>query len=219
MSGKVGCFLFRSTVKTPQDKTALQTLIEGTDRRVYDLYGLTEEGGSMNRVKVKPAVLQWAVERSGIRSALARTFPKLGQWLTGDGGPTMKQLEALGKATLTPFGYFFLDEPPEEKLPIPLFRTLDDQPAARPSAELLKTVYTMEPDRAGSRLSDRARTGPACLCRFGHAKDPAASPGCADKEPWAWPLAGRAKRRHGRMRCVTLNVGWTRLASSSWSTA
>jgi len=50
----------------------------------------------------------------------------------------------LAKATLTPFGYLFLPEPPQEKLPIPHFRTLNDHGACRPSVELLETVYMME---------------------------------------------------------------------------
>ena len=50
----------------------------------------------------------------------------------------------IARKTLTPFGYFFLSEPPEEKLPIPDFRTLRDRPVKRPSPNLLETIYAMQ---------------------------------------------------------------------------
>jgi hypothetical protein len=62
----------------------------------------------------------------------------------GEKQPTFNQLEDLAKKTLTPLGYFFLDEPPEEKLPVPDFRTLENRPLRRASPNLLETIYTMQ---------------------------------------------------------------------------
>ena len=62
-------------------------------------------------------------------------------WIRGEGRPTYKQLEALAKATYTPFGYFFLSEPPEESIPIPDLRTIGNRFATNPSLDLLETVY------------------------------------------------------------------------------
>lgn len=87
----------------------------------------------MNRVAVKPALLRWARERSG-RSVdrLAVKFPKLEAWEQGEAQPTLKQLEQFAKATFTPVGYLFLQEPPVERVPIPDFRTIANTPTGRP---------------------------------------------------------------------------------------
>jgi hypothetical protein len=50
----------------------------------------------------------------------------------------------LARKTLTPFGYFFLPEPPDDKLPIPDFRTVKDSGLNRPSPNLLETVQAMQ---------------------------------------------------------------------------
>jgi Zn-dependent peptidase ImmA (M78 family)/transcriptional regulator with XRE-family HTH domain len=99
----------------------------------------------MSRVAVKPELIRWARERSGFaESILAERFPKYVEWESGKTQPTLRQLEDLAKKTMTPFGYFFLPEPPEEQLPIPDFRTLRDQPLRRPSPNLLETIHTMQ---------------------------------------------------------------------------
>lgn len=99
----------------------------------------------MNKVAVKPSVVRWARERSGKdMSDLAKRFPKLPQWEGGEAQPTFKQLERFAKATLTPFGALFLEEPPDEKLPVADFRTLKGQQPARPSAALMTTVQQMQ---------------------------------------------------------------------------
>lgn len=99
----------------------------------------------MSRVAVNPKLIRWARERSGLdESALGERFPRLAQWQTGELQPTFKQLEDFARATLTPFGAFFLQEPPEEKLPVPDFRTMRDQRPRRPSAALLETIYQMQ---------------------------------------------------------------------------
>jgi Zn-dependent peptidase ImmA (M78 family) len=105
----------------------------------------------MTRVTVSGSVLRWAIERSGKASVVQRKFPKVREWERGQSQPTLRQLEKLAKETATPFGYLFLPEPPEEYLPIPHFRTLGDQPARRPSPDLLETVHTMQRRQAWLR--------------------------------------------------------------------
>lgn len=99
----------------------------------------------MTKVAVSKAVLSWAIERSGVPlAALQRRFPRIDAWRGGDAQPTLRQLEDLAKATATPLGFLFLDRPPEERLPIPHFRTVREDSARRPSADLLETVHSMQ---------------------------------------------------------------------------
>ena len=96
----------------------------------------------MIRVEVKPALLQWAIERAGDRAgAVRKRFPHLAEWQQGESRPTLKQLEAFAKGACVPLGYLFLPEPPEEKLPIPDLRTVGGRGVRRPSPDLLDMVY------------------------------------------------------------------------------
>jgi len=99
----------------------------------------------MTNLPVKPDLIRWARERSGLTTdVLVKHFPHYEGWERGEAQPTLRQLELLAKRTLTPLGYFFLATPPEEKLPIPDFRTVGDLPLARPSPNLLETVQVMQ---------------------------------------------------------------------------
>jgi Zn-dependent peptidase ImmA (M78 family) len=99
----------------------------------------------MSKVAVKYDLITWAKERSGLRTdALVKKFPKFREWERGEAQPTLRQLEALAKTTATPLGYFFLPNPPEERLPIPDFRTVPGAQAQRPSPNLLETIQTMQ---------------------------------------------------------------------------
>jgi len=96
----------------------------------------------MDRVDVKPSLLRWARERAGLSTgALAGRFPKLTAWESGKLSPTLKQLERFAKATFTPVGFLFLDEPPVERVPIPDFRTVAQARTEHPSPDLLDTIY------------------------------------------------------------------------------
>jgi len=97
------------------------------------------------RVAVRGQLLEWACERTGHGlDAYAGRFPKLADWVSGEAQPTLKQLEAFAKATHTPIGYFFLAVPPDEPVPIPDFRTIAGQPAARPSPDMLEMIYVCQ---------------------------------------------------------------------------
>ncbi|MGB3975556.1 MAG: XRE family transcriptional regulator [bacterium] len=94
---------------------------------------------------VKPELIRWARERSGQNpDYLGKRFKKLAAWEQGESYPTLKQLEEYAKATHVPLGYFFLPEPPIERLPIADLRTVGNQWIGRPSPDLLDTFYTMQ---------------------------------------------------------------------------
>ena len=72
---------------------------------------------------VRPKILRWAFERAGFseNDAIA-AFPKLANWLSGELQPTMKQLENFASKFHVPLGYLLLNNPPQEEVPIPMFR-------------------------------------------------------------------------------------------------
>jgi Zn-dependent peptidase ImmA (M78 family)/transcriptional regulator with XRE-family HTH domain len=95
----------------------------------------------MIRAPIRPDMLRWARERAGASlESLRKRFPHLDAWESGDGAPTLKQLEAFAKAVWVPVGYLFLAEPPVERVPLPDFRS-GHLRGDRPSANLLDTLY------------------------------------------------------------------------------
>lgn len=101
------------------------------------------------RIDVRPSVLEWARARSGIDDeAWGQRFPRYEAWWRGEVAPTLKQLEDFARKTRTPVGFFFLDEPPVEQVPIPDFRTVGDRTvgagAEMVSADLLDVIYACQ---------------------------------------------------------------------------
>lgn len=97
------------------------------------------------RVEVKPQMFRWAYERARLDPEdLTHRFPKLREWEDGTAQPTLRQLEEFAHATHAPVGFLFLAEPPVEPAPIPDFRTLSQREPARPSPDLLDTVYACQ---------------------------------------------------------------------------
>lgn len=105
----------------------------------------------MTRVTVSKNVLQWAVDRSPKSKELEDKFPALRDWVNGESQPTVNQLSSFAKATQTPFGFFFLQEPPVITLPIPYFRTIDTKTPRDPSPNLVETVQIMQRRQAWLR--------------------------------------------------------------------
>ncbi len=105
------------------------------------------------RVNVQPDLLRWARERAGVLdvAALRLKFPKLEEWEAGEAQPTLQQLERFARAVHVPIGYLFLPTPPEERLPIPDFRTVGSIGLRRPSPDLLDMLYACQERQAWYR--------------------------------------------------------------------
>jgi Zn-dependent peptidase ImmA (M78 family) len=94
-------------------------------------------------VPVEPDLLAWAMDRSGLEPEDVAARPGLKDlplWQRREKFPTFKQLETFARATHAPLGYFFMDTPPEENVPIPDFRTMGNVSLRRPSPDLLTTI-------------------------------------------------------------------------------
>jgi Zn-dependent peptidase ImmA (M78 family) len=97
-------------------------------------------------VDVKPEMIEWAIKRSQLaENALKTPILQLArQWVNGNELPTLPKLDEFSKKVRVPFGYLFLDTPPDEPLPIADFRTFDDQTPRNPSPNLLDTISDMQ---------------------------------------------------------------------------
>jgi Zn-dependent peptidase ImmA (M78 family) len=109
----------------------------------------------MTVISLQPSVLKWARERAGLpEEVLAKKMSvkpeRVREWETV-GALRFKQAEKLAHVTHTPFGFLFLPAPPEERLPIPDFRTVTDAAIRRPSPDLLETVHLMQRRQAWMR--------------------------------------------------------------------
>lgn len=94
------------------------------------------------RVPVQSKLLRWAVDRANVPIDEVRArFAAYDDWLAGTAQPTLKQLEQFARAMHAAIGYFFLPEPPVEVVPIPDYRTVAGRGVARPSPDLLDTLY------------------------------------------------------------------------------
>ena len=103
-------------------------------------------------VAVKPELLTWARERLGRDGAnLYSKFKKLPLWESEQEKPSLKELESFAAATFVPLGYFFFPSPPEEKLPINDLRTVRGHGVAKPSPNLLDTIFHCQQRQAWYR--------------------------------------------------------------------
>ena len=156
----------------------------------------------MSGIKVNPAVLRWARERAGLGfDDLRSRFPKLADWEAEVTRPTVKQLENFAKVTRVPFGFLFLPEPPEMRLPFADFRTVESRRPQGISPELMDTVHLMRRRQAWLR-EERMEAEAEPVSFIGAARlsdDPEAT--------------GREMRR-----AVGLNEGWARRVRT-WTAA
>lgn len=94
------------------------------------------------RVDVEPDLLRWAADRARWTDEVVnQKFPNYEDWTSGEAKPTLKQLEKFAHATHVSLGFLFLPKPPQERVPIPDFRTMANASLTQPSPDLLDTIY------------------------------------------------------------------------------
>ena len=99
---------------------------------------------ALERLEVKPAVVQWMFERTGKNPDQERApvwTREAALWMQGK-KPTLKQLLRTAQAAHIPFIYLLEDEPPPPAaVLLPDMRTIDSAEITQPSLELLETVH------------------------------------------------------------------------------
>lgn len=91
-------------------------------------------------------IITWALSRAGYDvSGFSIKYPalKVDRWLLGEKQPTVKQLEDFSKKVHVPFGYLFLQEPPNESIDFPLFRTGHANPTYQVSPNVYDTILEL----------------------------------------------------------------------------
>ncbi len=95
---------------------------------------------------INSTMLRWARRRSFARindasNALNVRLEKLEAWEKGELRPTFRQAQDLAKKLKIPFGYLYLSDPPDEKLPLPDLRTKSGSYRRKPSPDFLEVLY------------------------------------------------------------------------------
>lgn len=93
---------------------------------------------------VSPDVLMWVYKKAQNSIIPLKSTPLIESWVKGSKIPTFNQIEDVSNETRIPLGYFFLNMPPEEKIPLLQFRTIKNEQYAEPSRNLIDTIQDME---------------------------------------------------------------------------
>lgn len=155
--------------------------------------------------QLAPGVLRWARERAGLEpdclaARMRVRLERLLEW-ESTGKISLAQADRLAHQTHTPLGYLFLKQPPDETLPIPEFRTFTGKAPARPSPDLLATIFLMKRRQAWMR-EELAELGAEPLPFVGSCKN----------EPRSEAVASAMQE------AFSLPSGWT-LSQPNWSSA
>jgi Zn-dependent peptidase ImmA (M78 family) len=97
-------------------------------------------------IDIQPDIIRWAVHRSGLSEEVLRDWNKgiIFLWEKGEKKPTLRLLTDFAQKVHVPLGYLFLEKPPEEKIPVPDYRTFDDNQPQDQSPDLIDTLYEMQ---------------------------------------------------------------------------
>lgn len=96
------------------------------------------------KIEVSTQILDWIIKSIPLETVPDKVLSSIQKWRSGDSQPTFNQLEKVSKALGIPFGYFFLQTPPNEDLSIVEYRTIDSIALTKPSRNLIDTLHDME---------------------------------------------------------------------------
>ncbi|MCC8113297.1 MAG: ImmA/IrrE family metallo-endopeptidase [Bacteroidales bacterium] len=115
------------------------------------------------RIDIKRDHLLWALRRAGAtEDSYVAKYGKKAAWLAKGLNPTMRQLEEFSNNLHAPFGYFFLDEIPTEKMPIPVYRGHKDTWAF--NLNLYDTISTLQYRQEWLEDYLRSEEIDGCIC-------------------------------------------------------
>lgn len=89
-------------------------------------------------------IINWAITRAGNNlEEFYMDNPLVLTWINGEKNPTIKQLEKFTHKVHVPFGYMFMNAPPNEEMPIPFFRT-GEAPRNKVSLNVYHTIQIIK---------------------------------------------------------------------------
>ncbi|MFL1915835.1 ImmA/IrrE family metallo-endopeptidase [Plesiomonas shigelloides] len=95
---------------------------------------------------INPKIVTWARLRAGqsedslARKLNVKNVQTVIEWESGESKPTFSQAQKIANATSIPFGYLFLQEPPQEELPIPDLRTVANKHVDEVSIDMKEII-------------------------------------------------------------------------------
>lgn len=94
---------------------------------------------------INKEIIEWAIVRNGnsLKDFFAKN-PNVESWTKGEKFPTVKQLEDFTHKVHVPFGYMFLQTPPEENIPAPFFRTGSKKHTNKVSLNVFHTLQIIQ---------------------------------------------------------------------------
>lgn len=90
----------------------------------------------MAKALINGGVLRWARERAAlpveeVAGRMKQDVERVLAWEAGEDQPTFRQAQIVANLVHVPFGFLFLQAPPEEALPLPDLRTVGGAPAGQ----------------------------------------------------------------------------------------
>ncbi len=94
-------------------------------------------------VPVHSAIIDWVLQNIHEEQMEPKVLERLDAWKNGKKVPTMNQIEEMSRKTHIPFGYFFLQTPPQEDVSLVEYRTVGSKTGARASRNLIDILDQM----------------------------------------------------------------------------